>query len=148
MSKVMSKALYNMGKATWIWHNRSPSYLSVSEVGRWFTTQHGVCRGKGSSALLPLTGHQGLKFKVITDPQSQRRPLQPGISVFPTTTQGHLNETEMCVIFDKIFITVCIKSCQNDNFQYSHWWKFHKNDISVSVLCPHAEVLLRNKNLT
>ena len=39
-----------------------------------------------------------------------------------------------CRHFDEIFITGCTKSCQNDNFRCSQWWKFHQNDnISVSV---------------
>ena len=40
-----------------------------------------------------------------------------------------------CCHFDKIFITGCTGSCQNDNFQCSQWWKFHQNNnISVSVI--------------
>ena len=39
-----------------------------------------------------------------------------------------------CLHFDEIFITGCTESCQNDNFQCSQWWKFHQNDIFVSVL--------------
>ena len=40
-----------------------------------------------------------------------------------------------CHHFDEIFITACIGSCQNDNFQCSQWWKYHQNDdIFVSVL--------------
>ena len=35
--------------------------------------------------------------------------------------------------FDKIFITGCTRSCQNDNFWYSQWWKFCQID-SISVL--------------
>ena len=36
--------------------------------------------------------------------------------------------------FDEIFITGCARSCQNDNFWCSQWWKFHQNDhISVSM---------------
>ena len=34
--------------------------------------------------------------------------------------------------FDEIFVTGSSKSCQNDNFCCSQWWKFHQNDgISV-----------------
>ena len=44
-----------------------------------------------------------------------------------------------CCHFDKIFITDCTGSCQNDNFKCSQWWKFHQNDniyVSVSlILC-------------
>ena len=36
--------------------------------------------------------------------------------------------------FDKIFITACTVSCQNDNFLCSHWWKVHQNNTSISVL--------------
>ena len=37
--------------------------------------------------------------------------------------------------FGEIFITGCTGSCQNDNFQFSQWWKFRQNDnISVSAL--------------
>ena len=44
---------------------------------------------------------------------------------------------QKCCHFDKIFITDCTGSCQNDNFQCSRWWKFQQNDnISVSVY-PH-----------
>ena len=40
--------------------------------------------------------------------------------------------TEMeCFHFDKIFITGCTGSCQNDNFQWSQWSKFHQNDEIV-----------------
>ena len=35
--------------------------------------------------------------------------------------------------FDEIFITGCTRSCQNDNFHCSQWWKFRQNDILVSV---------------
>ena len=39
-----------------------------------------------------------------------------------------------CFHFDEIFITGCIGSCQNDNFQCSQWWRFHQNDdISLEV---------------
>ena len=41
-----------------------------------------------------------------------------------------------CCYFDEIFITGCIESCQNDNFQCSQWWKFRQNDIFVSVRSP------------
>ena len=37
--------------------------------------------------------------------------------------------------FEEIFITVCIGSCKNDNFQRSQWWEFRQNgDILLSVL--------------
>ena len=37
-----------------------------------------------------------------------------------------------CRHFDEIFILGC--SCQNDNFQCSKWWLFHRNEeISISV---------------
>ena len=37
--------------------------------------------------------------------------------------------------FDRIFITSCTRSCQNDNLQYSQRWKFRRNDsISASTL--------------
>ena len=35
--------------------------------------------------------------------------------------------------FDEMFITGCTGSCHSDNFQSSQRWKFHQNDISVSV---------------
>ena len=36
--------------------------------------------------------------------------------------------------FDEIFITGCTRSCQNDNFWCSQWWKFHQNEnISISL---------------
>ena len=42
-----------------------------------------------------------------------------------------------CLHFDEIFIIGCTKSCQNDNFRCSQWWKFHQNDdIFVSVQLP------------
>ena len=38
------------------------------------------------------------------------------------------------IIFDEIFMTGCTRSCQNDNFQCSQWWKFNQNgNISISV---------------
>ena len=54
--------------------------------------------------------------------------------------------------FDEMFITGCTGSCQNDNFQYSQWWKFRQNDdsfvsvglSSVSVMLPvHARLTHR-----
>ena len=42
--------------------------------------------------------------------------------------------TERIYNFDKNFITVCTRSCQNDNLWCSQWWKFHpNNDFSSSV---------------
>ena len=61
-----------------------------------------------------------------------------------------------CCHFDKIFITSCTVSCQNDNFQCSQWWKCHQNeDISVSVydqqycLCVrlHSTILHKSANI-
>ena len=40
-------------------------------------------------------------------------------------------ETE-CRHFDKIFISEWI--APEGNLPYSQWWKYHQNDISVSVL--------------
>ena len=40
---------------------------------------------------------------------------------------GWDTELEM-LSFDEIFITDCTGSCHFDNFQCSHWWKFHQND--------------------
>ena len=34
---------------------------------------------------------------------------------------------------DEIIIIDCTSSCQNDNFCYGQQWKFHQNDIFVSV---------------
>ena len=33
--------------------------------------------------------------------------------------------------FDKIFITGCTESCQNDNFQCSQWWKFRQMTLYI-----------------
>ena len=36
--------------------------------------------------------------------------------------------------FDELFITGCTRSCQNDNFKYTQWWKPHQNDdFSISL---------------
>ena len=40
---------------------------------------------------------------------------------------------QKCHYFDEIFITGCTESCQNYNFRFSQWLKFHQNDISVPV---------------
>ena len=37
-----------------------------------------------------------------------------------------------CCHFDEIAITGCTGSCQKDNIQCSHWWKFHQNDMMTS----------------
>ena len=49
-----------------------------------------------------------------------------------------------CHYFDEIFVTGCIGSCQNDNFQCSQWWKFCQNDISCEMAFRWMSVYLIN----
>ena len=50
---------------------------------------------------------------------------------------------QKCHYFDEIFIIGGTGSCQNDNFQCCHWWKFRQNDdIFVSVWLVPVQSLL------
>ena len=49
---------------------------------------------------------------------------------------------------DGIFVTSSIKSCHSDNSHCSQWWKFHQNDISISVFtnpCDHISVSIGDR---
>ena len=43
--------------------------------------------------------------------------------------------------FDEFFVTGCTGSCHFDNFQCNQWWKFHQNDIFVSVYIESSLIL-------
>ena len=67
-----------------------------------------------SEVAITITSGATLKWKYHFD------------EIFITGCTGSCN-------FDEISITGCTGSCQIDNFQCSQWWKFHQNDISISV---------------
>ena len=56
-----------------------------------------------------------------------------------STGRSKVNKVWLCFFalkwkcFDNIFITSCPGRCQFYNFQCSQWWKFHQNNISISV---------------
>ena len=54
----------------------------------------------------------------------------PKICTIPTLLSSLIRK---CCDFDEIFITGCIVSCQNDNFQCNQWRIFHQN-FHVCVL--------------
>ena len=66
----------------------------------------------------------------------------------PGETTNVLSPKRKCRNFDEIFITDYTGSCHFDNFQCSLWWKFHQNNIPVSLLIKKIlETYSRNLQL-
>ena len=63
-------------------------------------------------------------FPVVTALLSLYLPMLVALEVVKMTMK--------CCYIDEIFVTGCIRSCQNDNFQCSQWENFYRyDDISI-----------------
>ena len=68
------------------------------------------------------------------------RVIQVGMTHQLVDVEELFHNIEMeILLFDKIFITGCTRSCHFDNFLCNQWWKFCQNDISSSV---YGDILL------